>query len=662
MKKIFLTALLVPAMALAQTFPSPTFSSVTIQNPLSISSGGTGSAAATGTGSVVLSNSPSLTTPNLGTPSAVTLTNGTGLPVSTGISGLGTGVAAALGSAATGSGSLVLSTSPMIASPTVTGSFTATGLVTTADLAPNATVNYTGSGTGSVTRTSTQRFSDDIHIEDYCSAALMTSGGDVTSCFQNAINALPAQGGRCITLPANPSGVTWSISSTINIGNGTGGAASTDNSICVRGSGSASLFGQYGTTLTWTGSSGGTMISVNGPINNYELSNLNLNGNNLAGTVLHQGSVRFSDLHNLEIAAFLSKGIDTQGLGTTGDLNFMMDWSKLYVSTGATNAIGVNFDGVITSNTDTWLTTIRNSRFESLGTGGIAMRLGYSDNILFEQLHLVTGTSGGKVQAFTGNTTSGSNTITSASSTSGMVNGMYLADFAIGSNIPAGTKITNISGSTITLSNNATVTQTGASFNTYETCGLLLDSSTTLPGNTFPSGHQFDKTATDNVCLTYDPNHPMGVMTVYGFGVGDHETIPNDPHYIGTTELGNTFGAFGGAILNTYSPSYSQNGGTAGTGNTITGRFSLQNPYADVSIQVTVGASGVTTPGFSLSLGLPVTPTSINSACSGINITTGVGLSAAISNGANTVVVRSAAGAFPIANGDNIALECRYIY
>lgn len=41
--------------------------------------------------------SPALITPNLGTPSAVTLTNGTGLPVSTGLSGLGTGVATALG-------------------------------------------------------------------------------------------------------------------------------------------------------------------------------------------------------------------------------------------------------------------------------------------------------------------------------------------------------------------------------------------------------------------------------------------------------------------------------------------------------------------------------------------------------------------------------------
>jgi len=67
----------------------------TISNALTYG-GVTLSAAVTGTGSMVLSNSPTLVTPALGTPSAVVLTNGTGLPVATGISGLGTGVATAL--------------------------------------------------------------------------------------------------------------------------------------------------------------------------------------------------------------------------------------------------------------------------------------------------------------------------------------------------------------------------------------------------------------------------------------------------------------------------------------------------------------------------------------------------------------------------------------
>lgn len=92
---------------------------------------------ATLAGSETLTNksltSPTLTTPVLGTPSSGTLTNCTGLPVSTGISGLGTGVATFLATPSsanlisavsdeTGSGALVFGTSPTIATPTISDS------------------------------------------------------------------------------------------------------------------------------------------------------------------------------------------------------------------------------------------------------------------------------------------------------------------------------------------------------------------------------------------------------------------------------------------------------------------------------------------------------------------------------------------------------------
>jgi len=63
---------------------------------LPIANGGTGVTTSTGSGNNVLSTSPTLVTPLLGTPTSATLTNATGLPIGTGVSGLGTGVATAL--------------------------------------------------------------------------------------------------------------------------------------------------------------------------------------------------------------------------------------------------------------------------------------------------------------------------------------------------------------------------------------------------------------------------------------------------------------------------------------------------------------------------------------------------------------------------------------
>jgi len=63
-------------------------------------------ASTTGSGAVVLATSPTLVTPALGTPSSVTLTNATGLPISTGLSGLTTnGVAYATSTTALATGS-----------------------------------------------------------------------------------------------------------------------------------------------------------------------------------------------------------------------------------------------------------------------------------------------------------------------------------------------------------------------------------------------------------------------------------------------------------------------------------------------------------------------------------------------------------------------------
>lgn len=82
----------------------------------------------TGTGALVFAESPTLVTPALGTPASGTLTSCTGLPVTTGVSGLGANVATFLATPSsanliaavtgeTGSGALVFATSPTLVTP-----------------------------------------------------------------------------------------------------------------------------------------------------------------------------------------------------------------------------------------------------------------------------------------------------------------------------------------------------------------------------------------------------------------------------------------------------------------------------------------------------------------------------------------------------------------
>lgn len=221
---------------------------------------------------------------------------------------------------------------------------------------------------------------------------------DSTLGIQQAISDLGAIGG-VVYLPG-----TFLISSTLPIGNGASGVASTRNGVVLLGAAPPqTAYDGYtarpSSSLVWAGSNAIPMIQVLGPLQGWGVQNLLLDGSNVATTGIQVISAQGGDcanLHFINLAAQLQLTAWAAAPGGFGEIECMHNNFRnlVHVLPNVNGASGISLLG-----NNTWNSAY--NRFDNVtiifptsGTNAVlGILMGISDSNVFTDVHAFNGTA-----------------------------------------------------------------------------------------------------------------------------------------------------------------------------------------------------------------------------------------------------------------------------
>jgi hypothetical protein len=234
-----------------------------------------------------------------------------------------------------------------------------------------------------------------VNVKDY--GAVGDGVTDDTAAIQAAIDAAGASGGGTVRLPVG----SYAISSTITIGDGVPGTASTYNNVHLMGDGCAPLDGPgAATTLLWIGATNTTtvMVSINGRISGCGVSNIYINADNKAGTCLRVLSNVAGDFYQIHCSNFTSIGIDLGIQSSAPSANWYAttnSFRNLFITTSNEGCVGIKLQGRATEGSgETYSNDWHRNTFHAVVVGvprtlnpaaqfPCALYLGYTDSNTF---------------------------------------------------------------------------------------------------------------------------------------------------------------------------------------------------------------------------------------------------------------------------------------